>query len=150
MDTHKPTAQSSLNFFSKSVVLVTFGNSFEQETAPVTSSNAPVVEFVTKTDRHLYFDLKNIELKVETYIGKGANGNTNLEMEVVDVASVPIADDRVAVNNNTLHSLFSNRDVLINNETVQTSHKFYAQRAFIETELSNTQGRATLKLLTRG
>ena len=105
MDTPKPTAQSSLNFFSKSEVFVTSGNSFEQETAPVTSSNAPVVEFVPTTDRHFYLDLKNLELKVETNIGKGANGNTNLEMEVVDVASVPIAGDRVAFNNNALHSL---------------------------------------------
>ena len=150
MEIPKPATHSSLDIFSKPEVLVTFDNSFEQETLPITSNDAPVFEFVLTTDRNIYLDLQSVELKVEAKIGKGANGLTDLETEIAGGDTVPIAADRVSFINNTLHSFFSNCDILINNEIIHTSNNLYAQRAFVETELSHTQGCATTKLVTQG
>ena len=133
MEIPKPATHSSLEIFSKPEVLVTFDNSFEQETLPITSNDAPVFEFVLTTERNIYLDLQSVELKVEAKIGKGANGLTDLETEIAAGATVPIAGDRVSFINNTLHSLFSNCDILINNEVIHTSNNLYAQRAFVET-----------------
>ena len=71
-------------------------------------------------------------------------------MKIVDAATVPIAGDRVAFINNTLRSLFSDSDVLINNEIVHLLNTLYAQLAFFQTELSHTQDCATPKLDTQG
>ena len=131
MDTPKTSTHSSLNLFSKSEVLVTVDKAFEKETLPVTSSNAPLVEFYAlTTDLKFYLDLRNIEPKLETNTNKGPNGNTNLETEVVDAATVPIAVDKVAFTNSTLHSLFTNCEGLINKEYVRTSNNLYAHPAF--------------------
>ena len=146
----KLATHSCLNFFFQTEVLVCFNNSFDRETLLVTSFNAPVVHFVLRTDRNIYLVSQSIELKVETNVGKGANGNTDLETEVVSAASVSTAVDRVAFVNNSHQSLFSNCDVLINNEIVHTSNNLYAQRAFIEIELSQTQGCGTSKRVTWG
>ena len=146
----KPATHYSLDIFSKPEVLVSFDNSFEQETLPVTAHDAPVFEFVLTTDRNIYLDLQSVELKLEAKIGKGANGNTNLETELAGGNTVAKATDKVSFINNTLHSFFSNCDILINNEIVHTSNNLYAQRAFVETELSHTQGCATTKLITQG
>ena len=145
----KPATRSCLDIFSKREVLVSFDNSFEQETLPVTAHDAPVFEFVLTTDRNIYLDLQSVELKLEAKIGKGANGNTNLETELTGGNTVAKATYKVSFINNTLHS-FSNCDILINNEIVHTSNNLYAQRAFVETELSHTQGCATTKLITQG
>ena len=120
----KPTTHSSLDIFSKPEVLVSFDNSFEQETLPVT---APVFEFVLTTDRNIYLDLQSVELKLEAKIGKGANGNTNLKTELAGGNTVAKATDRVSFINNTLHSFFSNCDILFNIEIVHTSNNLYAQ-----------------------
>ena len=61
----KPATYSSLDIFSKPEVLVSFDNSFEQETLPVTAHDAPVFEFVLTTDRNIYLDLQSVELKLE-------------------------------------------------------------------------------------
>ena len=146
----KPATHSSLDIFSKPEVLVSFDTSFEQETLPVTAHDAPVFEFVLTTDGNIYLDLQSVELKLEAKNGKGANGNTNLETELAGGNTVAKATDKVSFINNTLHSFFSNCDILINNEIVHTSINLYAQRAFVETELSHTQGCATTKLITQG
>ena len=65
----KPATHSSLDIFSKPEVLVSFENSFEQETLPVTAHDAPVFEFVLTTDRNIYLDLQSVELKLKN--GKG-------------------------------------------------------------------------------
>ena len=82
--------------------------------------------------------------------GNEANGNSNLNTEVFDATTVPTAGDGVASINNTLNSLVSNCDELKNIENIHTSNNFWAQRAFFETELSNTQGWATSKLVQQG
>ena len=128
----KPATHSSLDIFSKPEVLVSF------ETLPVTAHDAPVFEFVLTTDRNIYLDLQSVELKLEAKIGKGANGNTNLETELAGGNTVAKATDKVSFINNTLHSFFCNCDILRNNEIVHTSNNLYAQRAFVETELSHT------------
>ncbi len=55
---------SSLDIFVKPEVLVSFDNAYEQETLPITSDIATVVEFVLNTDRNTYLDLQSLELKV--------------------------------------------------------------------------------------
>ena len=145
----KPATHFSLDIFSKPEVLVSFNNCFEQETLPVTAHDAPVFEFVLTTDRNIYLDLQSVELKLEAKIGKGVNGNTNLEAELTGGNTVAKATDKVSFINNTLHSFFSNCDILINNEIVHTSNNLYAQRAFVETELSHTQGCTTTNSLRK-
>ena len=142
----KPANYSSLDIFSKPEVFVSFENFFEQETLPVTAHDAPVFEFALTTDRIIYLHLQSLELTLESKIGKGANGNT----EIGWGNTVAKAIDKVSFINNTLHSFFSNCDILFNNEIVHTSFNLYAQRAFVKTELSNTQGCATTNLTRQG
>ena len=120
----KPATASSLDIFSKPEVLVSFDNSFEQETLLVTAHHAPVFEFVLTTDRNIYLDLQSVDLKLEAKIGKGANGNTNLETELAGGNTVAKATDKVSFINNTLHSFFSNCDILINNENCTHVQQF--------------------------
>ena len=106
-----------------------FDKSFEQEALSITSSNAPRISVVLITYRNIHLGSHSTELKEEAKIGKGANGNTNLEAEVVDATTVPKAGIRVAFMNNTLYSLFSNCDVIINNQNAQnTSKNLYSHR----------------------
>ena len=79
-----------------------------------------------------------------------ADGDTMLETEVAGGTTVAKATDKVKFINNTILPFFSNCDISINNEIVHTSNNLYAQRAFVETELSHTQGCATTKLVTQG
>ena len=86
---------------------MSFENSFEQETLPVTAHDVPVFEFVLTTDQNIYLDLQSVELKLEAKIGKGANGDTKLETELAGGSTVVKATGKVSFINNTLHSFFS-------------------------------------------
>ena len=96
----------------------------------------------------IVYDYKALSSKWKKNIGKGAKANTNWESEVVDAATLPITDNRVAFIRKTLHSLFSNWDVLINSESVHTPIILYAQPFLIETQLSKTQGCETSEFFT--
>ena len=91
-------------------------------------------------------DMQCIGLKLESENGKGADGDTNLETELAGGDTVAEATDKGSFINNTLHSFFSNFDILINKEIVHTSNNLYAQRAFAET-VPHTRGCATTKLI---
>ena len=128
-------------------MLVTFDNSYEQETLPITSNVATVVETLLNTDRNIYLDLQSLVLKNEATI---KNDGKNL---TVDATTGNITDSsKVAFSNNTLLSICSNWDVKLSNELVHTSknNNLYAQRAFLETELSHTEGCVKTKLVTQG
>ena len=130
---------SSLDLFHKPNVLVSFENAFEQETLPQSNDNGQTLEFVLTTDRNIYLDLQSIELKVTATIQKGNNGQTVLE-----------TNDPITLANNTLHTLFSNCAVYLNNELIHSSNNLYAHRAFIETELSHTKGTNDTIALAQG
>ena len=105
MEIPRAAHHSSLDLFTKPDVLVTFDNSYEQETLPVTTENATVIEFQLNTDRNIYLDLQSIELKLNATITRG-----DANLRLLDTG-LPNAADIVAFTNNTLHSMFSNCDV---------------------------------------
>ena len=76
--------------------------------------------------------MQSTELKLETNIGKGANGNTSWKTIIVDATTVPKVGDRIAFINSTIHTLCSNCDLLFSNEIVHTSNNLYAQRPLLK------------------
>ena len=64
-DGYTQTCHPLLECISKPEVFVTFDMSSEQETLPLTSSNAPFVVFVLTSDRNIHLEFKNIEREVE-------------------------------------------------------------------------------------
>ena len=62
MQVPKAAHHSSLNNFNHSEKSVTFDNSYEQETLPITFDDATVVEL--NNDCNFYFDLQSLKLKI--------------------------------------------------------------------------------------
>ena len=56
--------------FHRPEVLVTFDSSYKQETLPITSDDATVVDFLLNTDSSIHLDLQSLELKIEATIKK--------------------------------------------------------------------------------
>ena len=128
MDSSIPHAatHTSLDIFQKPPILVNFESGNVQDIYPVGPVDGANIEFNIQTDRHVYVDLQNIFLEVTYKVV--VDNNKNLDEE-----------DVVYMANNTLHSLFSNVDVSLNNELVSSSNGHYAHKAMIQTEISHTR-----------
>ena len=101
MQIPKAAHHSSFDIFNRPEVLITFDNSYEQETFPITSDDATLVEFLLNTNRNIYLDLQSLELKIEA---KTKNDGNNL---TVDATESNITDpSKVAFSNYFLHSFF--------------------------------------------
>ena len=114
------------------------------EHSPVsTITSSSPIEFIVSGSGEDYMDLNNTLLEVKACIK-----TTNDSPVSAAVAVAPI--------NNTLHSLFSQIDVSLNDVNVSSATTTYPYRAFIETHLNygtdaNNQGfkrRCTLSMTT--
>ncbi len=125
---------SSLDIFQKPSILVNFESGNNQEIFPTGSLDGPNLEFSIATDRHVFIDMQNIYFDLAAKLVKGSNADLEYDNTTAGTK------DEVMFVNNIMHSLFSNCDVLINNELVHTSNGQYAHKAMIETEMSHTSG----------
>ena len=116
---------SSLVLFQKPPVLVSFNDSQQVEILPNSSPNSKILDFNLQTDRNVYLDLETIELKV------------TVKIITPDATDHPMAT--IAMENNHMWTLFKNCTVQLINEIIHNSQNLFAQRSFIETELSSTK-----------
>lgn len=117
---------SSLDLFEGPPVLINFKGGRYEELQPLTGVDGPTLEFAIKTDRDVFIDLRNTELHLEVKITK-ANGDP-----------IVAADNQVTFVNNALHSLFSNCDVSLNGELINSSNSLHAHKALLSTEWSHS------------
>ena len=121
---------SSLDLFQKYSVLGNFKSGNIQTYCPVSAVNGPTLEFSFETARTIHTDLQNIDLHIGVRILK-ADGTKLAET------------DNVCFVNNTLHSLFTDYELYLNNERVDSAHGQYGHHpAALQTEC-----RATVFLL---
>ena len=117
---------SSLDIFQKPSILVNFESGNVQEIYPVGSLDGPNLEFTIQSDRHVFLDLQNVFLDLTFNILKKKGDKLD-------------ADDTLYLVNNSLHSLFSNCDVSVNNTLVYTSNGHYPHKCMIQAEVSHTR-----------
>ena len=127
---------STLDIFQKFPVLVNYKAGNSQTYYPVSGTNGPILEFAFQTGRNVFTDLRNIDLHL------------SVKLEKADGSSVGETD--VCFVNNILHSLFSNYELTLNNERVETSNGLYAHKAQIITEVSHTTGEKDTFLRCQG
>ena len=128
---------TEFDYFESSVIQAAIVSEYDRDISPSTiQPNAPI-EILIKGDNRLYLDLNNSKLEVECKI-TNADG-TNIA-----------ADVDVGPTNLTLHSLFSNVEVLVSGQKISDPNTLYPYRAFFETLLSYDRNVAGTRLLTEG
>ena len=116
-------------------------SSHEQEIYPTTSLDENCTEFEFQTDRNFYVDLRQTYLSwklklvrgrdYETYNSKEVKKEQKEEAESEEEDTVEEAPVPPVTNlNNTLHSIFSNVEVYINNQQVYNSNGLYAHKSY--------------------
>lgn len=116
--------KSELDLFSVPPTQVSVESAIVQEFQPLAAlTHLLPVEFCVLGSGQEYIDLANMQLYVRAKITR-ANG-TNID-----------DTDIVAPVNLTLHSLFSEVDLKLNDTTVTSNNNTYAYRAYLETLLS--------------
>ena len=132
---------SSLDFFEKPALLVTFDGSFCQKVGPVYSPNGPMLEFEVAGDRNKLIDLEKIFLEIKCKIVQGSEAD--LKDDAGAAADVTKTDAPYFCHN-VLFSLFSDCTVSANGYKISISNENYAHKSFIETEFChNKDAKAT-------
>ena len=120
-------------------------SSHEQEIYPTTSLDENCIEFDFQTDRNYYVELRQtyLALKLNLVRGRGyetynikevkkehkEEAKTEEEETAEEEAPVPL----ITYVNNTLHSIFSNVEVYINNQQIYNSSEMYAHKFYFST-----------------
>lgn len=134
-----PIIRSQVDLFSVPPTDTTVETSFYEEFKPIvniTDSNAKIEFRIVGNSSH-YLDFSDHFLYVKLRVI--AEDDTNLA-----------ADDEISIVNLSLHSLFSQCDVLINNHPITDGNNCYGYKSMIETLLSfgpdyqDSQGSAAL------
>ncbi|MEM6402226.1 MAG: hypothetical protein AAF757_18685, partial [Cyanobacteria bacterium P01_D01_bin.116] len=123
MDIPNTSNHSSLVLFQKTPVLVTFEEHNDAYIRPTSTVNSSVLDFFISCDRNIFVDMEKIYLKLTCKVNEQAATDT-------------------ALPSNALFSLFENCIVKLNNEVIYNGQNLFAQKAFLETELTFTQGKA--------
>ena len=112
---------SSLDLFEKPFLLVTFDQSFEQNTGTLYSPSGSSLEFEVVGDRNNFFDLQKIYLEIKCRILQ--TDETDLRYTYGDAnACDPYFP------NNILHSLFAGCTVSANGIKILTANGHYEQK----------------------
>ena len=124
-------------------------SSHEQEIYPTTSIDENCIEFEFQTDRNHYVGLRQtyLALKMKLVRGRGYETYNTKEVkkehkEEVKAEGEETAEEDAPVSlvthiNNSLHSVFSNVEVYINNQQISNSNGFYGHKSYIS---SNFKG----------
>ena len=99
----------------------------EQQIIPANSLNEFTIEFQLETDRYTFTDLRSTRLFINGRIIKGDRRRLD-------------NTEKTLLVKKALHSLFSNFEVYLNNEQVQSANPLYDYQAFVSAELSGKKG----------
>lgn len=138
-----PSTHTSLDLFEKPSVLVNFDGYNAVETWPTSGVDGPTIEFALSTDRNDYLDLQSLILDVKIVVLAKSG-------EKLPVDPEGKAKSNIILIPNILQSLFSNCEVSLNGDMIETSNGLYAHKAFLATEWSHTRGCKLSKLVTTG
>ena len=132
---------SCLEIFDKIPVLEPIKSSPVQEVHPSTSLDESSIEFEFETDRSIYFEMRDIHLQIKVGLQKGKLFDDFMKKDEHGKAIMGMSftdDDLHYLThvNSLLHSLFSNREVYLNNQQVYNSNGLYGHKAFISNELN--------------
>ena len=124
---HQNSAQcirSELDIFSlpPTQTAIEHGQWVEYNPVSTFSSSAPI-EFIVSGSGEEYIDLQNTLIEIKASV-KTLNGESTS------------SQDTTAPINNTLHSLFSQLDISLNDVTITPSSTTYPYRSYIETHLN--------------
>lgn len=136
-DVPHAATHSSLDIFQKPPMLVNFESGNVQKIWPVGGIDGPTLDFNIQSNGHVFLDMQSITLNVVLKIVK----NTASKIE---------ESDKVYLTNNSLHSLFSNCDVSLNNELVYSSNGHYGHRSYIQAETSHSRSTKDSVLACQG
>lgn len=126
---------SGLDVFSLPPTQTAINSSQWVEYNPVsTIAHSSPIEFIVSGSGEEYMDLANTLLEVKACI------------KAIDGTTVISDTTHVAPVNNTLHSLFSQLDVTLNDVTVSSASNLYPYRAYISTHLNFGYDAKTSKL----
>ena len=116
---------SSLYFFEKQPLLITFENAFDQKIGPVCSPNGAMLEFEITGDRNNFVDLQKIYLEIRCKVTQ-TNG-ADLRYDNTD----PTVSDSPFLVNNSLYSLFSDCTLSANGLKISNANSNFAHKSFI-------------------
>ena len=135
---------SSLDLFEKPPLLFTFENAFTQKIGLSYSPDGPMLEFDVLGDKNNFIDLQRARLEIVARIVQN-NGN------VLRTHSTEAAQrDTPYLVNNPLSSLFSGCTMSLNGQKISTTNANFAQKSFIETELSHGNDAKKTRLACQG
>ena len=125
---------SSLDFFEKQSLLITFENAFDQKIGPVYSPNGPMLEFEITGDRNNFVDLQKIYLEIRCKVTQ-SNG-ADLRYDNTD----PTVSDSPFLVNNSLYSLFSDCTLSANGLKISNAIKALLEQNFLTAKEPRTHG----------
>ena len=130
MFTNLPPAEAThttLDFFEKQPLLVTFDNAFTQKVGPSYSPDGPMPEFEVMSDRKNFIDLQKFLLEIKCKISRNNDGDLRTGTDATNT-------ETPYFSNNALHSLFSECTVSANGVKISNPNRNYAHKAFTETD----------------
>ena len=125
---------SSLDFFEKQSLLITFENAFDKKIGPVYSPNGPMLEFEITGDRNNFVDLQKIYLEIRCKVTQ-SNG-ADLRYDNTD----PTVSDSPFLVNNSLYSLFSDCTLSANGLKISNAIKALLEQNFLTAKEPRTHG----------
>ena len=141
---YQPFVAASGNLGGKVPIVDDVLSSHEQQIYPTTSLDENCIEIEFQTDRNCYVDLESfLALKLKFVKGRGYDTYESKEKKKEhkdeSVVFTKTGDDsdqeeefaRVTYVNNTMHSIFSNVKVYINNQQIYISNGLYAHKTYI-------------------
>ena len=119
-----PVTHSAPDFFERPSVLINFEGSHDKEVSPQVGCRGPQLDFVVRSGSRKLIDLNKITLN---FCSRSLWWRWKNPAEV----SIPVCS-----TDNTLHSLFSHAEILLNGILISTSNNAYHHSAFFETEVT--------------
>ena len=147
---YQPFVAVSANLGGKVPVVDDVLWSHEQGIYPTTSLDENCIEFAFQTDRNYYVDLRQtyLALKLKLVRDRGYQTYNTNEVKKEHKEDVKAEEEETAEEdapvplvthvNNTLHSIFSNVEVYINNQQIYNSNGLYAHKSYISNNFKGT------------
>ncbi len=126
---------SSLDLFERPSMLVNFDNAIEHQHLAITANNAPTLEFNIVGEKRTYIDLDKIYLELAVKFNKGDGSDQVWDNDSPNDIAL---SDKCSFANNLLHTLFKECEVYANTVKISSTNGLYAQKAYVETEMSHT------------
>ena len=138
---------SSLDFFEKPALLVTFDGNFWQKLGPVYSPNGPMLDFEVAVDRNNFIDLQNFFLEIKCKIVQSFDAD--LKYDNTAAADVTTTDAPYFCNN-VLHSFFTGCTISAKGLKISNANGNYVHKSFSEIEFSHNKDAKSTWLACQG